>query len=64
MIEVITFMCERIDTAEAPDPESALVAGRTLYDDAIQNIRGASKKTVTVGFYVDGKLSKMVEGRP
>jgi hypothetical protein len=60
MIEVILFRANhRLDTAEAEDAESALFAARTLVSEA-QGIRQGS--LLSVGFYVDGKLIRMMEG--
>jgi hypothetical protein len=42
------------DTAEAENPESAVVAARTLMNDATDN--GAASRFLTADFYVDGQL--------
>lgn len=61
-IEVILFdRSGRRDTAEAATPEDALYAARTLYDEGGSPGAGAKRQ---VGFYVDGKLVRMVTGRP
>lgn len=68
MIEVVTFSASGavIDRAEAPDPEGAVVAAKTLAQEArevpgftglvIQGIE------VTVRFYVDGEMVREMEG--
>lgn len=64
MIDVILFDgtgSRVIDEAEADGPENALFAARTLYDEGGSPGAGAKRK---VGFYVEGKLVRLVEGRP
>lgn len=63
IIEVVTFdgSRDRIDRAEALTPEEAIFAGQTLYDDAF---RGRHGRNVSVGFYVDDRLVRLVTGRP
>lgn len=52
MIEVITFSASgvRRDRAEAPDPEGAVLAARTLLHEA----RDAGCSGTTASFYVEG----------
>lgn len=62
MIEVITFRTGGlVDRAEAETPEAALLAGQILYDEGLQDHYGDK---LSVGFYVGGKLVRMVPGRP
>lgn len=62
VIEIILFCNgKRQDWAEAEDEGGALLAGRTLYDEGHSGCYGQKLK---VGFYVAGKLVRMVEGRP
>jgi hypothetical protein len=61
MITVRTFdhSMTVIDTAEAPSEEAALLAARTLVDDAYSSdaaIVQGWRKGVSVGFFVDGEL--------
>lgn len=63
MIEVIVISRSSVVArAEADSPEAALLAGRTLHDEAVPHVMGA--RALTVGFYVEGKLVRSVEGRP
>lgn len=60
MIDVITFVRgTRRDSAEAADPESAVVAARTLARDYTDH--GGSYRFVTVGFYVNDQLVRMLD---
>jgi hypothetical protein len=54
MIEIIMIIGgERVSVAEADDPESAVVAGRTLWDDNMnQGWYGCSRRLI---FRVDGE---------
>lgn len=62
MIEVVTFDRRGVlDWAYAPDAEAALTAGRTLRRDAL-DAHPVQGYRVTVGFYVEGKLVRQVEG--
>lgn len=62
MFEVITFSTagDRIDTGECDTQEQAVTAGRALWDDRID----AHLDVAQVGFYVDGKLVRMLDRRP
>lgn len=62
--EVVTFSTQgkRLDTAEAATAEDALRAGQILFDEAQTGLYGCKPK---VGFFdADGKLIRMVDGRP
>lgn len=62
MIEVRSYRSDRrVDTAYAEDPEAAIVAARTLWDEAFTGIQGTKRR---VDFYVNGKLIRMLEHRP
>lgn len=64
-LEIVTLNRhgERIDSADADTPEAAIIAGRTLWDDAMDaNLRQGYR--VSVGFYVAGSLVRIVDGRP
>ena len=63
MIEIIIFdpAMRRLDTATAATAEDALYAGRVLYDEATD---GRLTGHHHVGFFVDGKLAQLTEGRP
>jgi len=58
MIEIITFTRDGdlIDRAEAADPESAVIAARTLLRDA-----RPVNPHATASFYVDGKLVRTAD---
>jgi hypothetical protein len=59
MIEVVTFAAGVVrDRAEAPDPESAVVAARALLLDA----RDAGCSGVTAAFYVAGRCVRSAVG--
>jgi len=58
MIEVVISNGDR---AEAPDPEGALLAARTLLNEAVD--AGCARVKLSVGFYVDGKLIRQMKGR-
>lgn len=63
-IDVVLFRNgARWDGAEADGPENAVYAGRTLHDEA-RAAAAPVKPRLEVGFYVDGKLSRLVQGRP
>jgi hypothetical protein len=64
IIEVVTFDSrhERVSTAEALTPEDAVYAGQVMHDEAFDH-RGRYSKFSTA-FFVDGKLVRMVDGRP
>lgn len=51
MIEVLLSTGDR---AEADDPESAVVAARTMMDDARD--RDVPSRLLSASFYVDGRL--------
>lgn len=60
-IEVITFRNgEVLDIAEAEGPENARFAAQTLVREGAQHVMQGDK--LTVGFYVEGKLVRMVNG--
>lgn len=61
--EVIVFGTDgkRAADAEAATPEDAVFAGQTLYDEALAGVYG---QKLSVGFYVDGKLIRLVNHRP
>lgn len=63
-LEVIVFSDRSriVARAEAADVESLIFAGRVLHDEAAPLKMGPG--CLSVGFFVDGKLSRMVEGRP
>ena len=65
MIEILFYRSDRLMAqAEADDPEAALLAARTLWDDdrAAWAVQGAEKARRVV-FMVDGQMVRMVEGR-
>ena len=62
MIEVIVMCAGRVtDRAEADTVEDAVYAGQVLFDETPRGYRGVKPQ---VGFYVDGKLVRLVTGRP
>lgn len=62
MIEVRSYVNdERWDTAEADSPEAALLAARTLWDEAFTGIQG-SRRQIT--FVVDDRPVTTVTRRP
>jgi hypothetical protein len=63
VIEVtITDSTGIVNSAEAETPEAAMYAARVIYGESLPYTMGA--RPLTVGFYVDGKLVRQVEGRP
>jgi len=63
MIEVATYVgAELVDTAEADEPEAALVAARVLWDEMLVGRRFAFPPHVE--FRVDGRLVRRLEARP
>jgi hypothetical protein len=62
MIEVTTYLDGAlVDTAEADEPEAALVAARVLWDE-LDGRRYAFGRRVE--FHVDGALIRRLERRP
>lgn len=63
MIEVLVFARgNRVASAEAEDPAPAIYAGQILHDEALPSTQAVGK--LEVGFYVAGKLVRLVTGRP
>lgn len=63
VLEVIVFAgSNAVARAEAGDVESLVFAGQTLHDEALPSCQQVAK--LEVGFYCDGRLVRMVEGRP
>ncbi len=64
MIEVtLTHPSGLRDVAEADDPESALFAARTLFDEAREaNPYQGFQRGLTVAFLVDGKAVRSYTG--
>lgn len=57
-LEVVTFVDGiRRDEAEAATVDAAVLAAQTLLGDYLAD--GGRRRQFTVGFYVDGKLSRM-----
>jgi hypothetical protein len=54
VIAVIAVVLSNGDKAEAEDPESAVCAARTIFDEAVDH--GAASRLLTVSFYVDDVL--------
>lgn len=63
-LEVIVFgpRSRILARAEAANLPALVYAGRVLHDEAAPHAMGSG--SLTVGFFVDGKLSRLVEGRP
>lgn len=66
MIAVTVTGCldQYVATAEAPDPESAIVAARTLWQDAQDAVAPYFNRCVTVFATEDGKTLLRTEERP
>jgi hypothetical protein len=64
MIEVKVYRSDRIvsQVFDIEDPETAVFAAQTLYDDALAAMGGMSR-AMRVVFAVDGAMVRMVEGR-
>lgn len=65
-IEVVLFDGSTVAARAEAELDAAVFAGQTLYDDHVENIGAyfAGARKLEVGFYVDGKLARMVAGRP
>lgn len=62
VIDVYSYSNGEIqDHAAAEDPEAALLAARTLWDEAFNGIMGQKRQIV---FKVDGKVVRVCEERP
>lgn len=66
MIEVILYRSDqRVSRVfDIEDPETAVFAARTLWDDELResgSVQGTTRSMRTV-FLVDGKMCRMVEG--
>lgn len=64
MIEVLVIHPGGRDSAEAEDPEGALLAARTLWDESITDTATAATGKRTIMFLVGGKLVRLLEARP
>ncbi len=65
MIEVILYRNDETEARiEAPDPESAVLGARTIWDDSLdrQHVQGCTRAMRLV-FIVNGKCVRMIEGR-
>ena len=61
METTIEILLSNGDRAEAEGPEAAIVAARTMMDDAVAT--GSSSRFLTAGFYVGGTLIREKVGR-
>lgn len=64
VIEIIVTHPGGRDTAEAEDPESAVVAARTLWDESLMSTSTAQSGKRAIMFLVGGKLVRLLEVRP
>jgi len=63
MIEITVTCNSRIDRAEAPDPEGAILAGQTLFDEAYE-ANGGMFRPMTMFVGPDGQTFVLHGRRP